>query len=151
MCSPVAFTPGAPHGMTRSGNAALGATREMWITTTCGDCGKKQRVEVRVPDVRSRVAAIEPLLRESLGRPPQAEEAASTRLPQGADAIEKLGWDEMKAIFAAQFATEIEAVIDRGGEDLLRERVRALDEDQRAMLHEAFDDVATAGIALTNS
>jgi len=38
----------------------------MWVTTTCGGCGKKQRVEVRVPDVRSRVAAIELLLRESL-------------------------------------------------------------------------------------
>jgi len=55
-------------------DAALGATREMWVTAACSDCGKKQRVEVKIPDVRSRVAAIELLLREGLGRPPQAEE-----------------------------------------------------------------------------
>jgi hypothetical protein len=106
-------------------DAALGATRE-------------------IPDVRSRVAAIELLLREGLGRPPQAEEASSTRLPQSAEAVEKLGWDEMKAIFAAQFANEIVAVIERGGEELLRERVGALDADERAMLRTALDGLATA-------
>jgi hypothetical protein len=62
-------------------DAALGATRETWVTTVCSGCGKKQRVEVKIPDVRSRVAAIELLLREGLGRPPQAEEAASPRMP----------------------------------------------------------------------
>ena len=55
-------------------DAALGATREMWVTAARSDCGKKQRVEVKIPDVRSRIAAIELLLREGLGRPPQAEE-----------------------------------------------------------------------------
>ena len=40
---------------------------------------------MQVPDVRSRVAAIELLLREGLGRPPQAEEAASPRLPRTAE------------------------------------------------------------------
>ena len=35
-------------------DAALGATREMWVTTACSGCGKKQRVEVKIPDVRSR-------------------------------------------------------------------------------------------------
>ena len=93
-------------------DAALGATRESWVTTSCSACGKKQRIEVKIPDVRSRVAAIELLLREGLGRPPQAEEAASPRLPRTAEAIEKLGWEEMKAIFAAQFASEIEAVTE---------------------------------------
>ena len=28
-------------------DAALGATREMWVTTACAICGKKQRAEVR--------------------------------------------------------------------------------------------------------
>ena len=69
-------------------DAALGATREMWVTTARSGCGKKQRVEVKIPDVRSRVAAIELLLREGLGRPPQAEEAASPRLPRTAEAVE---------------------------------------------------------------
>ena len=44
-------------------DAALGATREMLVTTSCSGCGKKQRVEVKIPDVRSRVAVIELLLR----------------------------------------------------------------------------------------
>ena len=103
----------------------------MWVTTACSGCGKKQRVEVKIPDVRSRVAAIELLLREGLGRPPQAEEAASPRLPRTAEAVEKLGWDDMKMIFATQFASEIAAVTEDGGDALLRERVAALDEDQR--------------------
>ena len=96
-------------------DAALGATREMWVTTACSGCGKKQRVEVKIPDVRSRVAAIELLLREGLGRPPQAEEAASPRLPRTAEAVEKLGWSDMKMIFATHFASEIAAVTEDGG------------------------------------
>jgi hypothetical protein len=125
-------------------DAALGATREMWVTTECSGCGKKQRVEVRVPDVRSRVAAIELLLREGLGRPPQAEESTSPRLPKTAEAIEKLGWDDLRAIFAAQFASEIEAVTERGGKAALRERVAALDQEQRQLLREALGVVAIA-------
>jgi hypothetical protein len=120
-------------------DAALGATREHWVTTTCADCGRKQRVEVKIPDVRSRVAAIELLLREGLGRPPQAEEAASPRLPKTAEAVEKLGWGDMQAIFAAHFASEIEAVTENGGEAVLRERVEGMDEEQRQMLRCALD------------
>ena len=63
----------------------------------------------------SRVAAIELLLREGLGRPPQAEEAASPRLPRTAEAVEKLGWNDMQMIFATQFASEIAAVTEDGG------------------------------------
>jgi hypothetical protein len=122
-------------------DAALGATREMWVTTACSGCGKKQRVEVKIPDVRSRVAAIELLLREGLGRPPQAEEAASPRLPRTAEAIEKLSWDDMQAIFVAQFASEISEVTERGAEVLLRERVAALDEGQRRVLRDALAEV----------
>lgn len=118
-------------------DAALGATREMWVTTACSNCGKKQRVEVKIPDVRSRVAAIELLLREGLGRPPQAEEAASPRLPRTAEAVAKLSWDDLQMVFATQFASEIAAVTD-DGDALLRERVAALDEDQRQLLREAL-------------
>ena len=125
-------------------DAALGATSEMWVTTACSGCGKKQRVEVKIPDVRSRVAAIELLLREGLGRPPQAEEAASPRLPRTAEAVEKLGWDDMKMIFATHFASEIAAVTEDGGEALLGERVAALDADQRQLLREALDEVKIA-------
>ena len=125
-------------------DAALGATREMWATTVCSGCGKKQRVEVNIPDVRSRVAAIELLLRQGLGRPPQAEEQASPRLPRTAEAIEKLGWSDMQMIFAAQFASEIAAVTEDGGDALLRERVASRDEGQRHLLRVALDEVAAA-------
>ena len=128
-------------------DAALGATREMWVTTACSGCGKKQRVEVKIPDVRSRVAAIELLLREGLGRPPQAEEAASPRLPRTAEAVEKLGWGDMKLIFATSSqARSLRS--PRTVETLLRERVVALDEDQRQLLRQALDEVPSATRAL---
>jgi hypothetical protein len=127
-------------------DAALGATREHWITTTCPDCSKKQRIEVKIPDVRSRVAAIELLLRESLGRVPQAEEAKIARLRGAAD-VDRLSWDDMRTIFAVHFADEIAAVTKEGGGTLLRERVAALDDDQRQVLREALDEVAVARTA----
>ena len=97
-----------------------------------------------MPDVRSRVAAIELLLREGLGRPPQAEEAASPRLPRTAEAVEKLGCNDLQMIFATQFASEIAAVTEDGGDALLRELVAALDDGQRRLLREALDGVKIA-------
>ena len=61
-------------------------------------------------------------------------------MPRTAEAVEKLGWDDMQAIFAAQFASEIEAVTERGGEAVLRQRVAAVDEGQRELLRHALDD-----------
>jgi hypothetical protein len=40
-------------------DAALGSLRPVWITHTCRNCSQKERIEVQVPDIRSRVAAIE--------------------------------------------------------------------------------------------
>jgi hypothetical protein len=60
--------------------AATSASKPAWVELECTDCGNRKRVEVPIPDVRARVAAIELLLREGLGRPAQAEEPAS--LPQ---------------------------------------------------------------------
>ena len=90
-----------------------------------------------------QLARFRTLLREGLGRPPQAEEAASPRLPRTAEAVEKLGWSEMKMIFATHFASEISAVTE-DGDALLRERVGALDEEQRQLLREALDEVKIA-------
>jgi len=68
-------------------DAATRAVRDRWVTFECGECGARKRVEVPVPDVRARVAAIELLLREGLGRPPQAEEAPAPRLPASVGAF----------------------------------------------------------------
>jgi hypothetical protein len=57
--------------------AATAASKPAWVEFECSDCGNRKRVEVPIPDVRARVAAIELLLREGLGRPAQAEEPAS--------------------------------------------------------------------------
>jgi hypothetical protein len=57
--------------------AATAASKPAWVEFECTDCGNRKRVEVPIPDVRARVAAIELLLREGLGRPAQAEEPAT--------------------------------------------------------------------------
>jgi hypothetical protein len=82
--------------------AATSASKPAWVEFECSDCGKRKRVEVPVPDVRARVAAIELLLREGLGRPAQAEEPATLpRIPETKAAIEALGWEELKALALA--------------------------------------------------
>jgi hypothetical protein len=118
-------------------DAAVGATRENWTTFTCPDCGKKHRVQVQVPDVRARVGAIELLLREGLGRPPQAEETPAPRLPTTAAAVTAMSWDELQLLGATLFAEEIAAVAE-GGDRLLRQRLASLGADERRVLREAL-------------
>ena len=65
--------------------AAASATKPAWITVECCGCGERSRVEAPVPDVRARVAAIELLLRKGYGRPANAEEVYSPRLPTDVD------------------------------------------------------------------
>jgi hypothetical protein len=91
-------------------DAALGTVREHWATFTCPDCGKKHRARVHVPDVRSRVAAIELLLREGLGRPAQAEEPPVAQLPDSVEAVKRMSWSDLQAVFALQFADDIATV-----------------------------------------
>jgi hypothetical protein len=59
--------------------AAGSAMKPVWLTVECSGCGERSRVEAPVPDVRARLAAIEVLLREGLGRAPQAEEVRRQR------------------------------------------------------------------------
>jgi hypothetical protein len=118
-------------------DAALGATREHWATFTCPDCGKKHRAQVSVPDVRSRVAAIELLLREGLGRPPQAEEPPVAQMPDSVEAVRAMSWGDMQVVFALTFVDEIAAVSERGPA-ALRGKVAALSEDERTLLREAL-------------
>jgi hypothetical protein len=42
--------------------AAASASKPTWITVECSGCGERTRIEAPVPDVRSRLAAIELLL-----------------------------------------------------------------------------------------
>jgi hypothetical protein len=81
--------------------AATAASKPAWVEFECTDCGNRKRVEVPVPDVRARVAAIELLLREGLGRPAQTEETPLPRLPTTAAEVEALSWDELKALVLA--------------------------------------------------
>jgi hypothetical protein len=123
-------------------DAATGAVRDHWITFECSDCGKRKRVEVPVPDVRARVAAIELLLREGLGRPPQAEETQAPRLPGNAAAVERMGWDDLQTLGATIFAAEIASIADAGDDGLLRQRLASLGAGERRVLREALDAVA---------
>jgi hypothetical protein len=124
-------------------DAALGATREHWVTFTCPapDCGKKHRAQVQVPDVRARVGAIEVLLREGLGRPAQAEEVPTARMPSSVTAVERMSWEEMQHVFAATYVDELRAVQRNGGPALVRERLAGLSEGERRLLREALAEL----------
>ena len=81
-------------------DAATSATKDHWVTFECSDCGSSSRVQLPVADVRARVAAIELLLREGLGRAPQAEEAPAPRLPATAAAVAQMSWEELQILGA---------------------------------------------------
>jgi hypothetical protein len=120
--------------------AAGSAVKPVWLTVECSSSGERSRVEAPVPDVRSRVSAIELLLREGLGRPATAEEVRSPRMPVDVDAVRTMGWEEMQALFAATYAEEIAAAQQRGGKALMREKLAALTVGQRSVLREALDE-----------
>jgi hypothetical protein len=108
-------------------------------------CGKKARVGVHVPDVRSRVAAIGLLLREGLGRPAQAEEPHHAALPTTAAAVQEISWSDLQTVFAVEFAAEIETVASGKAAPVVRERLAAVGTAGRRLLREALDDIgATA-------
>jgi hypothetical protein len=77
---------------------------------------------------------VELLLRESLGRAPQAEEQAAPRLPATAAAVSTMAWSELQLLASTLVADEIVAVVNGGGRELLRERLERLSEDERRML-----------------
>jgi hypothetical protein len=74
--------------------AAGAAVKPIWLTVECAACGERARIEAPIPNVRARVAAIELLLREGLGRPATAEEVPSPRLPASAAAVKEMDWEE---------------------------------------------------------
>jgi hypothetical protein len=109
-----------------------------WVSITCPDCGKKQRAEVRVPDVRARVTAIELLLREGLGRAPQAEEDSTPDMPRTVDEAERMSWKDMKLVFALSFADEITVVREGKGIEELRRRLAMPGGEEQALLRDAL-------------
>jgi hypothetical protein len=120
-------------------DAALGASREHWITVTCTSCGQKHRTQVAIPDVRSRVAAIELLLREGLGRPAQAEEPHHATLPTTGEGIQQLSWTDLQAVFAVEFTEQIQTVVTGGSVTVIQERLREVGEEGRTLLREALE------------
>jgi hypothetical protein len=119
--------------------AAAAATKPTWITVECSGCGERSRIEAPVPDVRARVAAIELLLREGLGRPAAAEDVPSPQLPTDVAAVREMSWDDIQALFAAIYVDELAAAQRDGNEAVLRAKVASLSEGERRVLREALD------------
>jgi hypothetical protein len=119
--------------------AAGSAVRPVWVTVECEGCGTRSRVEAPVPDVRTRVSAIELLLSQGLGRVATSEQSPAVRMPASVEVVKAMGWDEMQHLFAAIYVDEL-AELQRagGGETLVRERVAALSEAERRSLREAL-------------
>jgi hypothetical protein len=106
--------------------------------------GQRSKIDAPVPDVRARVAAIELLLREGLGRPATAEEVHVPRIPESVAAVSEMRWDEMQALFAAIYVDEIGAMQRSGGEALVREKLSALSVGERRMLRDALLELDAA-------
>ena len=119
-------------------DAATSASKPAWVEFECTDCGNRKRVEVPVPDVRARVAAIELLLREGLGRPAQAEEPASLpQLPRTEAEARALDWDQLKALAVAY--PEIEYLPEAKRKQWLVSRWVGLTQPERDSFRAALD------------
>ena len=70
--------------------AATQSERGVWATVDCKFCSKTGRYSISVPDERSRVAAVEVLLREGLCWPAQAEDASQPKIPQALAEVRSL-------------------------------------------------------------
>jgi hypothetical protein len=62
-------------------------------------------------------------------------------MPQSVEEVRKLSWEQMQLLATALFADEIAAVTRNGGEELVREKVAALNEDARRFLRKALDEL----------
>ena len=65
-----------------------------------------------------------------------------SRVPDSVEAIEKMSWNEMQALFAAIYVDEIAGFQDRGGESLVREKLALLSDAQRRVLRKALAEPA---------
>jgi hypothetical protein len=99
---------------------------------------------VQVPDHKARVAAVEVLLREGLGRPAQAEEPPAPRFLETAAGIESMSWRDMQYFAVLFFADQIESLVMLGGPEAVRERLAELSEGDRHILSRALAEFALA-------
>ncbi len=60
-------------------------------------------------------------------------------MPQSAEAVKNMSWDDMQLVFATIYADEIAAVANGQGDALLRQRLAVLADDARNALREALD------------
>jgi hypothetical protein len=110
--------------------AATSTTRETWATCMCPERGKSFRQEISVPDHGARIKAVETLLREGLGRVGEAEVEAP-HMPSTAAEVNALSWEEMKFIFAVNYAQAIRSVVGQG-DNALREEVATWEPEARS-------------------
>jgi hypothetical protein len=82
--------------------------------------------------------AIETLLAQGLGKPGQADEPPTPRLPANVAAVKEMGWGEMQVLFASLYVDEIGDAQRVGGERLVRAKLAALSEDERRVLRDAL-------------
>ena len=118
--------------------AAASATKPTWITVECSGCRERTRIEAPVPDVRSRLAAIELLLHEGLGRPTTGDDPRPLSMPANTVAVKDMPWDDMQALFAATYIDELAAAQRDGGQALVRRKVAALTDAERRSIRDAL-------------
>ena len=124
--------------------AAASATKPAWITVECSGCGERPRIEAPVPDVRSRLAAIELLLHEGLGRPATGDDPRPLNMPTTTLAVKDMPWEDMQALFAATYVDEIAAAPRDGRKDALRKKAMSLSASERQVLRDALTEPALA-------
>jgi hypothetical protein len=81
--------------------AATAASKPAWVEFECSDCGNRKRVEVPIPDVRARVAALELLLREELAPRRRTNQPPCHHCPRSEAEARALDWDQLKALVVA--------------------------------------------------
>lgn len=119
--------------------AATSTTRETWATCTCPECGKSFRQEIAVPDHGARIKAIETLLREGLGRVGEAE-VVEPEIPSSVEELRALSTDQLELVVALGYASEIQAVLDRG-EEALRSQIEGWEPETRATLSRVLAEI----------
>jgi hypothetical protein len=117
---------------------ATGADKPVWVTTTCKGCGRDGRHEVTIPDYRVRLDAVEKLLQQGLGRAREAEERPAARMPESAEKVASMNWEELQSLAAVVWLEGFQDLARTGSaEALLHERIAALSDGERRVLRRA--------------